>query len=311
MPQKPSSLGRGLGSLIPKRPAQDESTSGGSAAGANAIDQLIAQEEAVERRENPGQGMRRVPVDAIRPNPRQPRTDFNEDALQELADSIATHGVLQPVVVTVADDGSFEIIMGERRWRAAQRAGITDIPVIVREADDQEKLELALIENIVRENLNPIEQALAYKQYIDEFDLTHEEAAKRLGKQRTHVSNSLRILNLPQEIQKGLRDGKLTDAHAKVIVGLPNAAQQLELYRRVIDRKLTVAKTRVETQKLGGTKSARLKVDPKDEEMAKQLRQRLGTRVSIQRAGYRGKIVVEFFDYDELVDIVQKMLEEE
>lgn len=300
-----------MGSLIPKRPAQDESTSGGSAAGANAIDQLIAQEEAVERRENPGQGMRRVPVDAIRPNPRQPRTDFNEDALQELADSIATHGVLQPVVVTVADDGSFEIIMGERRWRAAQRAGITDIPVIVREADDQEKLELALIENIVRENLNPIEQALAYKQYIDEFDLTHEEAAKRLGKQRTHVSNSLRILNLPQEIQKGLRDGKLTDAHAKVIVGLPNAAQQLELYRRVIDRKLTVAKTRVETQKLGGTKSARLKVDPKDEEMAKQLRQRLGTRVSIQRAGYRGKIVVEFFDYDELVDIVQKMLEEE
>lgn len=306
MSAKPSSLGRGLGSLIPKRDTASSSAAGGEE---NAIDQLIAQEAAVERRAG-GTGFRTVPVDAIRPNPRQPRTDFDEEALQELADSIRTHGILQPVVVTEGDSG-FEIIMGERRWRAAQRAGIAEIPVIVREADDRQKLELALIENIVRENLNPIEQAVAYKQYIDEFDLTHEQAAQRLGKKRTHISNSLRILELPDEIQEGLRQGKLTDAHAKVIVGLPTVEQQLEVYRRVLERGLTVAKTRVETQKLGGTKSARTRIDPKDEEMAKQLRQRLGTRVAIQRIGYRGKIIVEFFDYEELEGIVKKMMGEE
>lgn len=307
MPPKSSSLGRGLGSLIPQRSIPNAGND--PAAGGNAIEQLIAQEAAVEQQAGTS-GFRTVPVDAIRPNPRQPRTDFNEEALQELADSIKLHGILQPVVVTESDNG-FEIIMGERRWRAAQQAGIAEIPVIIREADDRQKLELALIENIVRENLNPIEQAIAYQQYIDEFELTHEEAARRLGKQRTHISNSVRILALPDEIKEGLRQGKLSDAHAKVIVGLPSVEQQLELYRRVLDRSLSVAKTRIETEKLGGTKSARTRVDPKDEEMAKELRQRLGTRVTIQRVGYRGKILVEFFDYDELVGIVKKMMGEE
>jgi len=306
-----SSLGRGLGSLIPQmgsstRPASDNSDQQKKRITVNVktSPKSLDAEDVMTYNTT----LRHVPVDAIEPNPHQPRTHFDSGALSELVASIKEHGILQPVIVTELADNKYQIIMGERRWRAAQEAGLEKMPVIIRKAQEMEKLELALIENIVREDLNPIELANAYKKYIDEFSLTHDDAAKRLGKSRSAISNTIRLLQLPDEIQQAIVRGELSDAHAKVIAGLPTVEQQLACLRQVVDRKLTVARTRVAIQKMGGTKEARHTVDARDEEMEKKLRQQLGTRVLIQRNGYRGKIAIEFFNYDELVDIVDKIL---
>jgi ParB family chromosome partitioning protein len=302
---KPSSLGRGLNSLIPQKLV---------AASDDISESAVPVQPSVSASEEFNNGeaeLRYVSVDAIEPNPQQPRISFNEEALAELADSVREHGVLQPVVVSETENGRYQIIMGERRWRAAQAAGLMKVPVIVRVAAEREKLELALIENIMREDLNPIELAHAYRRYVDEFGLTHEAAAARLGKSRSVISNTIRLLQLPEEIKTALTDGRLSDAHAKVILGLPTASQQIACFKSVVERGLTVARTRVAIQKMGGSKEARVKVDARDDEMEKKLRQHLGTRVSIQRSGYRGKIVIEFFNYDEMADIVEKILGEE
>ncbi|MEK7067685.1 MAG: ParB/RepB/Spo0J family partition protein, partial [Patescibacteria group bacterium] len=179
---------------------------------------------------------------------------------------------------------------------------------ILRDVDDRSVLELALIENIMRDDLNPIELALAYQKYLEEFELSHEDASHRLGKSRPGISNTLRLLQLPGEIQQAVREGRLSGAHAKIIVGLPTAEQQLDMYKRVLERGLSINRMRVEIQKVGGTKEARLKIYPQDEELQKKLRQYLGTRVSIQRAGYKGKIIIDFFNYDEMVEIANKIL---
>jgi len=251
-----------------------------------------------------------VHPDQIESNPMQPRTNFKESALRELMESIQQHGLLQPIVVSQKEDGRYQVIVGERRWRAAKELNLDKIPVVIREADDKEKLELALIENIIREDLNPIETALAYKKLIEEFRITHDEAARRVGKPRSMISNSLRLLKLPEEIKQGLREGRITDAHAIIIAGLDSEQKQLEVYRQVLDRRLSVQRMRREIEKIGGTKEARLKIDPRDEEMMKELRQYLGTRVDIKRAGYGGKITIDFYSYDELLEIVDKILRE-
>jgi len=305
MPNQPSSLGRGLSSLIPQKTAaasdRREETVVPVQPNTGAPDEL-----------NDGEAqLRYVSIDAIEPNPHQPRVSFNEETLTELADSIKEHGILQPVVVSELGGGHYQIIMGERRFRAAQEAGLAKVPVIVRAAEDREKLELALIENIVREDLNPIELAHAFQRYVDEFGLTHEAAARRLGKSRSVISNTIRLLQLPEEIKIAIVEGRLSDAHAKVILGLPTPAQQIACFKNVVERGLTVARTRVAIQKMGGTKEARVKIDARDEELEKKLRQALGTRVSIQRSGYRGKIVIEFFNYDEMVSIAEKILGED
>lgn len=303
-----SSLGRGLSSLIPQTDSHVKSNTEKTKHIHVNVNESTDTHHIIK--DDVDATLLHVPVNAIEPNPHQPRAHFNDEALDELVDSIQEHGILQPVVVTKLGQDRYQIIMGERRWRAAKKAGLNQLPVIIREAKEMEKLELALIENIVREDLNPIELANAYKKYIDEFSLTHEEAAKRLGKSRSAISNTIRLLQLPDEIQTAIMKGELSDAHAKVIAGLPTVEQQLACLRQVLDRKLTVARTRVAIQKMGGTKEARQTVDARDEEMEKKLRQHLGTRVSIQRNGYRGKISVEFFNYDELVDIVGKILGE-
>ncbi|MDP3900718.1 MAG: ParB/RepB/Spo0J family partition protein [bacterium] len=296
-----SSLGRGLGSLIPKKNINSVSEK-------NTAEDLGLTDFSGDGSEPLAGDLIHISPKAIEPNPMQPRVHFSAETMDELVASIKEHGVLQPIVVCSLGGGKYQIIMGERRWRAAQRADLKEIPAIIRDADDRDKLELALIENIMREDLNPIELAVAYKRFMDEFAFTHEEASRRLKKSRSAISNSLRLLQLPSEIQNALRDGRLSDAHAKVIVGLSTPAQQLELFKQVVERGLSVARTRVETQKMGGTKQAHFKIDPRDEEMEKNLRVHLGTRASIQRVGYRGKIVIEFFNYDELVDIVEKIL---
>jgi len=303
--KKPSSsLGRGLGSLIPQKNSGSQFIDSIQEAEEIGVNKMI--DETIASNSN----LLNISVDRITPNPQQPRMYFSDDSLEELINSVREHGILQPIVVSNLGGGRFELIMGERRWRAAQRAGLMEIPAMVRSANDQEKLELALIENVVREDLNPLEAALAYKRYIEEFALTHEDASQRLGKSRSHITNSLRLLNLPDEVKNALRDKKISDAHAKVIVGLSSPDQQIALCRQIIGRGLSVARSRIETQKVGGTKKAKHKVDPQDEEMQKKLRQFLGTRASIYRTGYRGKIIIEFFNYDELVELVEKILGE-
>jgi len=306
-----SSLGRGLSSLIPPKSApQNDITENGE----QILDEGVlvpvrptGNEPVITKR---GERLEYIPIYLISANPMQPRAQFDNESLDELANSIKEQGILQPLVVTAKEDGRYELVMGERRLRAAKRAGLNTVPAIIREASEQQKLELALIENIMREDLNPMELALAYEKYLREFELTHDDAARRLGKSRSAISNTIRLLQLPEEIKDALREGRLSGAHAKIIVGLPTVEQQLDMYKRVVERGLSINRMRVEIQKVGGTKEARLKIYPQDEELQKKLRQYLGTRVSIQRSGYKGKILIDFFSYDEMVEIVSKILRE-
>ena len=303
-----SSLGRGLNSLIPQK---NNNTGPENENVLEESGDIQLEEGKTISEQQTGDGLAQVSLRLIDVNPMQPRSRFELSSLEELENSIKQHGILQPIVVTRKADGRYEIIVGERRFRAAKRAMLKEMPVIIREADQQEKLELALIENIVREDLNPVELAEAYERYIKEFELTHEEAGHRLGKSRSAVSNSIRILTLPEEIKEAIREGRLSDAHAKVIVGLDTDEKQLNLFRRVVERGLSVSRTRLETQKMGGTRGARIKIDPRDEELEKKLRQYLGTRVKVERAGYKGKIIIEFFNYDELIELAEKIMNED
>lgn len=221
---KPTSrLGRGLSTLIPTR----------------HVALSTASSEAV-RPAPTSDGVRQIAVTEIRPNPLQPRTEFNEPALEALAASIRASGVLQPVLARPAAEGGFELVAGERRWRAAQRAGLTHIPAIVRAVSDHESLELALIENLQREDLGPLERARAYQQYIETFRCTADEFAARISESRANVTNYLRLLRLPAEIQEMLRTGELGMGHARAIAGVADPARQLAIARLVLRRNLAV-----------------------------------------------------------------------
>ena len=204
-----SGLGRGLGALIPS----DVTTSGTRPQGPSLED---------------------IPVEAVRPNPNQPRVHFDEESLTELAASITEIGVLQPVLVRRAEDGRYELIAGERRWRAARRAGLTVIPAVVRQADDAASVEQALIENLHRQDLTPLEEAAAYQQLIEDFHLTHEQVATRVGKSRSSVTNMLRLMSLPAGVQHLLADGRLSAGHAKALLGTPDRARQEQLAQRTV-----------------------------------------------------------------------------
>jgi len=255
--------------------------------------------------------VQRVPLDRIRPCPFQPRKDFPHDALAELADSIREKGIVQPLVVRNRD-GHFELIAGERRWRAAQLAGLNEVPVIVREADDRAVLELALIENLQRENLNPIEEAQGYAQLIGQFQLTQEQAALKVGKSRAVVANALRLLKLPPVLQNYIRDGRLSVGHAKVILGVPSEKQQQALAERVIKEELNVRQTEglVARMQARGTEAKAPAVTPLTTNahvasLENRLRERFATRVHLRYAGGKGAIEISFFSDDELERILQ------
>src|ERR1035438_3817464 len=225
-------LGRGLGALLgdspiakPPIPAPISTTAPGATP---AID--------------PRERVQRVPLDRIRPCPLQPRKDFPPETLRELADSIREQGIVQPLIVRERD-GHLELIAGERRWRAAQLLGLAEVPVILREADDRAVLELALIENLQRENLNPIEEAQGYAQLIEQFQLTQEEVAAKVGKSRAVVANALRLLKLPAALQTSIREGRLSVGHAKVILGLATETQQRIAFERILKEGLNVRQT--------------------------------------------------------------------
>lgn len=252
-----------------------------------------------------------IDVTKIIPNPYQPRKVFDPEGLKELASSISEHGVIQPIVVTKSV-GGYELVVGERRFRASVLAGLTKVPAIVKTSlEDQTKLEVALIENIQRRELNPIEEAQAYDRLIKAFNLTQEQVAKKVGKSRPSVTNTLRLLNLPAEIQRGLIEGKVTEGHARAILGLPDGEKQLLLYRLILDQGMNVRQVETKVRELTVRKSMDSAApDPKLMAFESELRGKLGTQVKIQRQGSGGRIMIEFFSEDELQEIIQKMREQ-
>lgn len=255
-----------------------------------------------------------VPPERIHPNPRQPRREFPAEELAGLADSLRTHGVLQPLVVTRRTDGAYELIAGERRLRAAKLAGLATVPVIVRDTppDDRGKLELALIENVQRLDLNPVDRAMAYRELTDEFGLTQEEAAQRVGVSRSAVAHALRLLDLPPDMQAALRSGKLTEGHAKLLVGMTDAGEQRAWFQRIIENKMPVAavaegakgaaRKRHPVIRRGGS----LGSDPNLHAKQLALQRVLGAKVTITpNASGGGVIAIAYSDAEELEGIVE------
>ncbi len=253
-----------------------------------------------------------VNIDLIKPNPWQPRRVFDETALQELAASIKEHGILQPLVVVPISDGTYQLIVGERRLRASKIAGLQKVPVIVRDfMEEQKKLELALIENIQRHNLDPIEEAQAYQQLIDEYKMTQEEVAKKVGKARTTVTNMLRLLHLPLKIQNAVADGTITEGHARSILAIPGMEKQIAMLDLIVAEQMTVRQVEervremLERPKL--IRAPRTPSDPEAAALESELRGKLGTKVRVQKNGENRKITIEFFSQEELNAFLSKV----
>ena len=285
---KRTGLGKGLGALIP------------------------GPEQEANSAEKPA-GLTTVPVTAIRPNPHQPRSRMDEEPLQELADSIREHGLIQPLIVNGEGDGRFTLIAGERRWRAAQRAGLHEVPVVIKEATPVEMLELALIENIQRADLNPIEEATAFRQLIDDFGLTHAEVAKRVGKSRLAVSNTVRLLELPPIIQHAVIDERISGGHARTLLALPTPEAQTAVLNSIVANSLSVRQTESLVSKmLAGKKPAAKRTQRKEPQLLSleaQFRQRLGTKVDIQKKGKGGRVVIHYYSDEELQTIYEALIE--
>ena len=272
MAEKRPALGRGLSALIPDAPAP------------------TASERALE-----------IDSDLLRPNKFQPRTTMDDAKIEDLARSIRANGIIQPILVRKVD-GAYEIIAGERRWRASQRAGLLKVPVVVRDIPEDRLLAVALIENIQREDLNPIEEANAYRRLSDEYQLTQEQIADAVGKDRSSVANYLRLLRLPQEVRANLGSGAISMGHARAILGLPNGAAQLRVGRDVVAKNLSVRETEALIKKATGTPREKTAKEPDVHTRAaeERLRFALGTRVRIARKGKGGRIEIDFASEDEL-----------
>lgn len=280
-------LGRGLSSLIP--PGEPEK-----------------QDES---------GLLMVPVTSISPNPLQPRTEMDDDSLTELSASIREHGLIQPLIVRKGDQGGYTLIAGERRWRAAQMAGMIELPVVVKEASSQEMLELALIENIQRADLNPIEEAHAYQQLIDDFNLTQEDVAGRVGRSRPTIANTLRLLKLPANIQGAVLKGKISGAHARALLPLETDEAQTAVMNSIIKRDLSVRQVEEIVKKINsGAKPGSKLVRSLPAEwsyLQTQFRQSLGTRVDIQKGQNGGKVVIHFYSDEDLQALYEAIVDED
>jgi len=311
--QQRRGLGRGLGALIPEspRPADGDAARGTEATVRTASDTPVP--SADSRVEVPGAHYQEISVSAISPNPRQPRRTFDEDTLDELAESIRQVGLLQPVVVREAGPGQYELIMGERRWRASQRAGLTDIGAIVKQTQDNDLLRDALIENLHRQQLDPLEEAAAYQQLLDDFGATHEQLAQKIGRSRPHISNTLRLLNLPPAVQKRVAAGVISAGHARALLGLDNHEAQEHLAHRIVAEGLSVRAVEEivslgdgDTPKKRST-PARQPTAPGLRHLADRLSDLFETRVKVEMGRHKGKIVVEFATTGDLERIVQMM----
>ena len=257
-------------------------------------------------------GLRDIPVDSILPNPLQPRTHFDEQELEDLAQSIREHGLLQPVLVSQRRDGTFQLITGERRWRAAQLAGMPSVPAMVKEATPQASLEMALVENIQRRDLNPLEEAHAFRQLIDEHGLTQEKLGQRIGKSRVAVTNTLRLLHLPEPVREALASGSITEGHARAILMANGETQRLLLLERVLADHLSVRDTEALAREMNApsarTHAAEAVTDPDVERLEDAFRQALGTRVRLLKGRRGGRLVIHFFSDDELQGIYEAIV---
>jgi ParB family chromosome partitioning protein len=326
MPQPKRGLGKGLGALIPTAPAgdvpaqgdgspgfgrprgADDGWSGPGAVGASGLADAPVPVA--------GAYFAELPVAEIIPNPRQPRQVFDDDALAELADSIEAVGLLQPVVVRKVEAGRYEIVMGERRWRACQQAGLDVVPAIVRDTADTDLLRDALIENLHREQLNPLEEAAAYQQLLTDFSATHEELAKRIGRSRPHISNTIRLLNLPAPVQKRVAAGVLSAGHARALLSVTDPTAQEHLAHRIVAEGLSVRAVEeiVALGPAGGQtppparkRIGKAPVAPGLKDLADRLSDVFDTRVKVELGQRKGKIVVEFASLDDLERIVRSM----
>ncbi len=249
--------------------------------------------------------LREIDIDRILPNTQQPRKHFSEEALNELADSIRAHGVIQPIVVQPLPDNFYQLIAGERRWRASQRAGLHRLPAVIRESAADSSLEIALIENLQREDLNPIEEAQAYEKLIVEFGLTQEEVARRVGKNRVTITNMLRLLRLPAEVQQWLGEDKITTGHAKALLSLTDLGAILDAAKKIIQGNYSVRQAEMLVSRFGKSDkkdeaTTADAVDPNVKAAIHVLEQTLGTKVTIQENGGKGKIELHFFSQDEM-----------
>ncbi len=260
----------------------------------------------------PGSGLT-LHVDQISPNPRQPRTNFNPEDLSELADSIRTYGVLQPLIVTESDQPDhYLLIAGERRLLAARLAGLERVPVLIREATDVERLELAIIENVQRADLNPLEEAEAFRQLAEDFGMSHEEIAGRVAKHRVTVTNTLRLLKLPEPVQKSLAEGKISEGHARALLGLSTPQSQSAVLHTILSQDLNVRQTEALVRKLTGMKPHSLEKPtnpPEINDLAARLETWLGTRVILTKSGKKGTITIYYYSDEELDALVGKLLE--
>ena len=280
---KKARLGKGLDALL------------------GGVDQIAAQSDGE---------LRYLPVATIRPGRYQPRTNMDETALTELADSIRTHGVVQPIVVRETPAGDYELIAGERRWRAAQLAGLDVIPSVVRRVADEIALAVGLIENIQRENLNPVEEANGLRRLLDEFGLTHQQVADSIGRSRAAVSNLLRLLNLDPAVRAHLENGRLEAGHARAILSLPRE-QQLAAADTVIQQRLSVRQTEQLVRRyLSGKRKEKRKTTPKDadlRQLEEELSQQLAATVSLEQRGQGGRVIIEYNSLDELEGILERL----
>ncbi|PSK89349.1 ParB/RepB/Spo0J family partition protein [Taibaiella chishuiensis] len=285
----------------------------------NIDEELKATSEAVPAAAKPASATvavgGRIPVDQIEVNPKQPRHDFDEQALKELSESIALHDIIQPITVAKMANGKYRLISGERRFRASKMAGLKDIPAYIRTVDDQELLELALLENLQRENLNAMEIALSYKRLMDECTLTQEQVAERMKKERSTVTNYLRLLKLPPDIQKSVRDGQLSMGHARAIISLENVDEQLYVHREVIQKGLSVrqveqlVKNMIQEKKpLDKNAPVIPKLPPAYKRIEDNMASHFATRVSLSRKkNGKGSIQIEFYSDEDLERIMDAM----
>lgn len=289
-------LGRGLSSLLGARPPADKQTKAGNSPA-------------------PSDTPNEVPIGEILPGAMQPRNGFDDASLNELAESIRENGIMQPLVVRPRE-GGYELIAGERRWRASQMAGLANVPIVIRDVDDRTALELALVENLQRENLDPIEEAKGYAQLVDQFDLTQEEVAAKVGKNRATVANALRLIKLPPEVQTYMRDGLLSSGHAKVILGLKQAKDQIAAAKRVIKKELSVRLTEELLGELGQATPGKTKrgaigksaaTDAYILSLEGKLRERLGTKVALRYRKGKGSVDIKFFNDEDLQRILENL----
>ena len=290
-------LGKGIRSLLQNIDADLKTTTG--ALKSNVVETAT--------------GISRVAIADIQPNPKQPRRDFDEKALQELADSIKLHDIIQPVTVTKTAAGKFTLISGERRWRASKLAGLKDIPAFVRQANDTQLLELALLENLQREDLNAMEISLSYKRMMEELDFTQEQVAERMGKDRSTIANFIRLLKLPPDIQLAVRNGDISMGHARALINVDTIDKQLYIYKEIKDKGLSVRQTEALVRNLykqGGVvkKTSKSQLPPAFQRIEDKLASHFSTRVKLRHSrNGSGQIILEYYSQEELNKILRQM----